>query len=80
MGYTFYHRNRFIVQSFVDREVDDAGLSLLLSIDDGDEEEDNTDFFPRQQVVLSTMKKSKLGSLITPNKTQFEICFINKLL
>ena len=79
MGYTFYRRKRFIVQFFV-QEVDDAGLSLLLSIDDGDEEEDNTDFFPRQQVVLSTMKKSKLGSLITPNKTQFEIYFINKLL
>jgi hypothetical protein len=46
------------MQSFV-QDIDDAGLSLLLSVED--EDEDNTDFFPRLQVVLSTMKNSKLG-------------------
>ena len=48
------------MQSFV-QDIDDAGLSLLLSVEDEDEDEDNTDFFPRRQVVLSTMKNSRLG-------------------
>jgi len=46
------------MQSFV-QDIDDAGLSLLLSVED--EDEDNIDLFPRLQVVLSTMKNSKLG-------------------
>ena len=66
------------MQSFV-QDIDDAGLSLLLSIED--EDEDNTDFFPRRQVALSTMKNSELGgSLITSNKTQFVFYCINNFL
>ena len=42
------------------------------------EDEDNTDFFPVRQDVLSTIKNFKLGSKITPDKTKFAICFIIK--